>query len=75
MTAAQDLPEWAQRLISERDEVRDRFNKLTVYMAGDAYKTLPEADKGLLEIQFRTMADYVAILNVRTERLLNTKFT
>lgn len=67
--ATPELPDWAQRLVDERDEVRTRFEKLTAAMTTEGYKNLPAADRSLLETQHKVMADYVAILNVRVERL------
>ena len=56
-----------QRVIQERDELRDRINKLGLFISTNSkYATLPRRQRKLLRKQYRYM---VAYHNILTERL------
>lgn len=56
-----------QRVIEERDELRDRINKLGLFISTNAkYAVLPSRQRRLLRKQYKHM---VAYHNILTERL------
>ena len=56
------------RLLTETQETAARLNKLNIFMAGQAFTTLPREDKDLLYSQQRIMSKYVQILGKRLDR-------
>lgn len=59
--------DWKERLRKERDELQDRLDRLSIFMAGFAYPDLDQRSKSLLRIQRELMADYLVVLNLRLE--------
>ncbi|CAI2145751.1 Protein of uncharacterised function (DUF2829) [Serratia fonticola] len=57
-----------QRVTDELQELQGRLDKLTGFIAGDAFSTLPEQDQRLLEAQSHIMSAYVEVLTQRTKR-------
>ncbi|CAI1014168.1 Uncharacterised protein [Serratia fonticola] len=57
-----------QRVSDELQELQQRLDKLTGFIAGDAFSTLPEQDQRLLEAQSHIMSAYVEVLTQRTKR-------
>lgn len=60
---------WKKRLIKERDELQSRLDRLSVFIVGFSFAKLDQRTKSLLRIQQRLMEDYLAVLNMRLERL------
>lgn len=60
---------WKNRLIMERDELQSRLDRLSVFMVGFSFAKLDQRTKSLLRIQRGLMQDYLAVLNMRLERL------
>lgn len=60
---------WKNRLIMERDELQSRLNRLSVFIVGFSFANLDQRTKSLLRIQQGLMQDYLAVLNMRLERL------
>lgn len=60
---------WKKRLVKERDEVQERLERLSVFIAGFSFAELDQRTKSLLRIQQGLMEDYLAVLNMRLERL------
>ena len=60
---------WKKRLIKERDELQSRLDRLSVFMVGFSFAKLDQRTKYLLRIQQGLMEDYLAVLNLRLERL------
>jgi len=65
----QDLPEYVQRLIKERDEAQERRIKLAAFTESPAFEDISIRQQFLLNKQRAVMADYVFILNQRIEDL------
>lgn len=60
---------WKKRLIKERDELQRRLDRLSVFIVGFSFAKLDQRAKSLLRIQQGLMEDYLAVLNMRLERL------
>ena len=60
---------WKKRLIKERDELQSRLDRLSVFIVGFSFAKLDQRTKSLLRIQQGLMEDYLAVLNMRLERL------
>lgn len=60
---------WKKRLIKERDELQSRLDRLSVFIVGFSFAKLDQRTKSLLRIQRGLMQDYLAVLNMRLERL------
>lgn len=60
---------WKKRLLKERDEVQERLDRLSVFIIGFSFAKLDQRTKSLLRIQQGLMEDYLAVLNLRLERL------
>ena len=60
---------WKNRLIMERDELQSRLYRLSVFIVGFSFANLDQRTKSLLRIQQGLMQDYLAVLNMRLERL------
>lgn len=60
---------WKKRLVKERDEVQERLERLSVFIVGFSFAKLDHRTKSLLRIQQGLMEDYLAVLNMRLERL------
>ena len=60
---------WKNRLIMERDELQSRLDRLSVFIVGFSFANLDQRTKSLLRIQQGLMEDYLAVLNMRLERL------
>lgn len=60
---------WKKRLIKERDELQSRLDRLSVFIVGFSFAKLDQRTKSLLRIQHELMRDYLAVLNLRIERL------
>lgn len=60
---------WKNRLIMERDELQSRLYRLSVFIVGFSFAKLDQRTKSLLRSQQGLMQDYLAVLNMRLERL------
>ena len=60
---------WKKRLIKKRDELQSRLDRLSVFIVGFSFTKLDQRTKSLLRIQHGLMQDYLAVLNMRIERL------
>ena len=56
------------RVINEKAELDDKFNKLVSFMMTDAYSSLQSVDQGLLMVQVRIMKMYSECLGDRISR-------
>jgi hypothetical protein len=56
---------WRDRLVIEKDELLERLDKLTTFLAGPLFLTLPEEQQVLMNKQKATMSSYLTILNLR----------
>ena len=54
-----------QRVIAERQELRERLGKLENFLAGDLFRSLSHEEGVLLWAQRGAMAQYLAILDRR----------
>ena len=61
--------DWKQRVIRERDDLKARLDKLTLYATTPAFKALTKGDQQLLDEQAKAMVKYLAVLDRRIERL------
>ena len=62
------IPEWMQRVIDERKELRDRYDRLRAFMGGHIYSALPWYDRRLMRRQADVMASLDGILGERIAR-------
>jgi hypothetical protein len=56
---------YQERVITERDQLSDKINKLRTFLLGAQFAGLPLADRHLLKRQFLVMEEYRDILNER----------
>lgn len=56
---------WRDRLVIEKDELLERLDKLTTFLAGPLFKALPEDQQVLMNGQMAAMSSYLAILKLR----------
>ncbi|QDP56539.1 MAG: hypothetical protein Tp118SUR00d2C21406351_45 [Prokaryotic dsDNA virus sp.] len=59
---------YAERLIKERDELKLKTDKLTVFLDSDKIKNFNEEDLKMLRTQLIYMSSYLMILNLRIGR-------
>jgi hypothetical protein len=60
-------PEWLERVIAERDELKTRLDKLTSFILGPLFLAVEESERDRLKRQESYMAAYLYILNERIE--------
>lgn len=60
-----ELPEWQVRVIEERDQLKERREKLQAFLEGDQIKTLPYYEVDLLVSQLQLMTHLLVVLNSR----------
>lgn len=64
-----------QRVIDERQQLRERLDKLENFLAGDLFKSLEHEEGVLLWAQRGAMAQYLAVLDRRVARWTNPTST
>jgi len=57
-----------ERALSEQAELSEKMQKLSAFMYGKVFPTLPAVDQGLLMVQYRQMEAYSDTLGDRLER-------
>lgn len=62
------VPAHVQRMLTERAELKDKFDKLGIFFNTDFFGTLDEEDQQLLHDQYGHMSAYLAVLNSRIAR-------
>ncbi len=63
------MPEYQQRIIEERDELRKKLDRLAVFIKeGAVFPTLDPAEQARLRLQCMHMRGYCAMLTERIER-------
>lgn len=60
---------WTDRLYQEGVELAARLEKLTEFMGGPKYDTLPLPDRELLRAQHTYMSKYLSVLAERASRI------
>ena len=63
---------YQQRVVEEKNALKEKLDKLTVFLGSESFKNLHETDQTLLIMQKRYMTAYLDILNVRIERFNTT---
>lgn len=63
------MENFKSRLLTERDELKKKLVRLDVFLGEDYISELDEPQRELLSAQSKVMADYLAILDTRIERL------
>lgn len=63
------MEEFEKRLKEERDDLEKKIAKLLVFIKSDKFKSLPEEDQFLLDIQSSCMERYLTTLEQRIKRL------
>lgn len=59
------MEKWKERLRKETLELREKFEKLNLYLSGDEIKNLDKKRVSLLHLQFNHMFEYLKILELR----------
>ena len=64
-------PAHVTRLLAERDELKDRADKLELFFHTDTYRSIDQTDQLLLLLkdQYAAMTEYLAVLDKRIARL------
>jgi len=63
------MSDFKTRLIQERDEIQEKYQKLSLFICSDAFKTVSEVQQLLLQQQHSHMGGYLLTLNQRLENL------
>lgn len=63
------MSDFKTRLIQERDELQEKYQKLSLFIFSDAFKTVSEVQQLLLQQQYSHMYGYLSVLNQRLENL------
>jgi hypothetical protein len=63
------MSDWKSRLLEERSQLDGRLHKLTVFLKGDEFKSLPQQDRDLLTVQRWLMEELLVILDKRIVRV------
>jgi len=56
---------WQQRVIEEKDALQIKFDALTEFLRGEAFKGVADKEQHLLKQQHRAMSEYLYILYER----------
>lgn len=59
--------DYRTRLVTERDELKARFEKLKAFLPTETFKSLADREQRLLVEQADSMGDYLAILETRLD--------
>ena len=63
-----EMQDWQKRVVTERDELTDKIEKLTVFMNNEQkMKGIPGREKSRMSRQLSTMCQYRNVLNERIE--------
>lgn len=63
------MTDYKTRLLAERDELKDRADKLELFFHTDTYRSIDQTDQLLLKDQYAAMTEYLAVLDKRIARL------
>ena len=58
-------PDYVNRMLLERFELREKITKLNKFIDGDKFKELPIVKQDLLVSQYNAMLTYLGILEMR----------
>ena len=56
---------WQERVVAERDELKEKLQKLADFLDSPAWYVLDGTNQRLLEAQASAMSTYLSILNLR----------
>lgn len=59
------MQDWQKRVIEERSDLSDRLDRLGNYIDSDKFKSIDAHNRHLLEAQWKSMSDYLVILDKR----------
>lgn len=59
------MEDWQQRVVSERDELAARLDRLSAFLEGDRAMAIESYPRVLLIRQRRVMSEYLSILDER----------
>jgi hypothetical protein len=62
-----ERPAWQQRVFTERDELKEKCDKLQTFLTSGAHKRIPVGEAIRLLEQLRHMRRYLLILDTRIE--------
>lgn len=65
MSEIKERPAHQQRVIAERLDLAYKVDRLSAFMAGATFVTLPFEERHLLRQQLKAMSDYLSCLNSR----------
>lgn len=54
-----------QRVVAERDDLKERFEKLEAFLDGDIFRNMTVRDRTLLRRQYGHMEGYLKMLDLR----------
>jgi hypothetical protein len=60
-----DLQPHQQRVVTEREELADKLSKLSAFIVGSVFASLPDAEQERLRRQAQIMDAYVNVLDER----------
>lgn len=63
------MEEFYKRLLEEKEQLTDKIFKLSSFIGIDKFKTLPEIQQALLQVQFQAMKTYETCLVERLKYL------
>ena len=68
MEAAKPMTPYQQRVVAEREDLVDKLDKLSEFLKGDVYRSLPADERERLARQYNIMVSYS---NVLVERIIH----
>jgi hypothetical protein len=63
------MSDFKTRLLEERDQLKEKLEKLDTFVDGDIFPTILELQRELLLVQLYHMSEYLYILDERLEDL------
>jgi len=62
------MNDFEERVLSEQADLSEKMQKLSTFMYGKVFPTLPAVDQGLLMVQYPQMEAYSVTISDRIER-------
>lgn len=63
------MADFKTRLLTERDELKEKHEKLSAFLDSDKSKVVGDRQLALMRVQYRAMDTYLTCLNYRIELL------
>jgi len=71
LATAESIAPWKQRVLEEKEQLCDKIGKLAAFIAGEAFRNLPESEQLRMARQLQSMQEYRTILSERIDAWLS----